>query len=96
MSGKFTKGDPRINRKGRPKGSQSTTDEVRGWVTYLIERNWHKLENAIDGMSDEKAAYFIAQYLLKLKLPTPQDEITRLPDDQFQELIKQLEQRVRQ
>ena len=87
MSGKFKKGfDERRNLKGRPKASAGSVDDVREWVTYLIEKNWHKVENALEKMTDEKAAYFIVQYLLKYKLPAPQDELVTLTDEQIDRL----------
>ena len=95
--GQFKKGhDPRRNLKGRPKSSQSTAEQVREWVTYLIEKNWPRLEAALDSMSDKEAAFFIAQYLLKHKLPTPQDEILRLTDEDFEKLVRQLQERQKQ
>ncbi len=92
-NGQFKKNDPRINRKGRPKGSQSTADDVRGWITYLVEKNWFKLENALDSMTDKEAAFFIAQYLLKFKVPPPQDEYLRIDDATFERLVTELQKR---
>ncbi len=93
-NGHFKPGDPRINRKGRPKKSDSSSDEMRAWVTYLIEKNWPRLEAAIDEMDNKQVAYFIAQHLMKWKLPTPQDPILRLSDDDFNRLVSELETRV--
>ena len=94
--GQFKKGhDPRRNLKGRPKSSQSTAEQVREWVTYLIEKNWPRLEAALDSMSDKEAAFFIAQYLLKHKLPAPMDEVMRLSDSDFERLIRTLEERTK-
>ncbi len=96
MTGQFKKGDPRINRKGRPKGSKTTADDVRGWITHIIEKNWHKLEKAVDDMGNKEAAFFIAQYLIKLKVPPPQDEFLRLSDEDFERLINELSKRTKQ
>lgn len=91
---KFQKGfDERRNLKGRPRGSKKSPDEMREWVTHLIEKNWHRLEKAMDAMDDRQAAYFMAQHLFKWRLPTPTEEVMRLSDEDFARLIKELEAR---
>ena len=91
--GAFQKGDSRINRKGRPKASKTGQDEVRTWITYLIEKNWNRLDAAIDAMTDKEAAYFVVQYLIKYKISTPQDEIMRLTSEQLDQVISELKKR---
>ena len=91
--GAFKKGDSRINRQGRPKASKTGQDEVRTWITYLIEKNWHKVESAIDAMTDSQAAHFIFQYMIKYKISTPQDEIMRLTSEQLDQVISELKKR---
>ncbi len=91
--GQFKKDDPRINRKGRPKKSESTADEMRAWITFLLEKNWPRLEAAMDAMDDKQCAYFMMQHLVKYKLPAPQDDFMRLDDATFERIVKELEKR---
>ena len=89
--GSFKKNDKRINRAGRPKGSGTRSDEVRTWVTHIVENNWHKLEAALDEMTNKEAALFMGQYLLKQVLPPPIHDLEKLTDAQLQQLLSDLQ-----
>ena len=65
----FTKGDNRINRKGRPKDSKNkSAEEFRELISEFLSDNWDKLQIAFDAMKDNEKALFIDR-LLKYKVP---------------------------
>ena len=92
-NGRFKKKDPRINRAGRPKGAPNTdVESIRHHLALLVTGNWHRLQAAIDGMSD-KDAFFAIERLLRHYLPAPQDEIKMLTADDVERIANRLQEK---
>lgn len=69
-TGTFRKGDPRINRGGRPKGSKNKrTEEWEKLANYITKRGARRLVKALENMPDDK---FIEQYAKILSYFKPQ------------------------
>ena len=93
MSKPFTKGDPRINRNGRPRGkANKSTDELREMVYNFLDRNFHEVEAEFKRMEGKDKLTFIDK-MLRHVLPAPQDELMRLSDEDLDKLIDRLKAR---
>ncbi len=79
---------------GRPKGAKNkNADDFRGMIADLLDENWQRLRNGVKEMDDPAYARFAVQYLIRLIVPNPTEEIMRLSDEQFNELINRIQKR---
>lgn len=90
MSNPFTKNDPRINRKGRPKGSPNkTVEEVRAMVQRFVENNLETLQEDFEQLEPkDKLAFF--ERLLKHVLPSPITSLEQLSENDLDVLLQRL------
>ena len=60
----YKKNDPKINRAGRPKGSQNkTTTDLRQRITELMEKNFANIEAEFNKLDSEKRLIVLERYL---------------------------------
>ncbi len=89
--------DPRRCKKptGRPKGSKNkrSADDFRELIAELLDENWQRIKNGVAEMDDKAFTRFAVQYLIRLIVPNPTEEIMRLSDEQFNELINRIKKR---
>ncbi|MFW6275485.1 MAG: DUF5681 domain-containing protein [bacterium] len=79
------------NPSGRPKGQQNrTTEQIRDTFLSFINDNMSGLQESFDKLEPKDKLQFIEK-IAKLILPRPLNELERLPEDQFQELIGRLQ-----
>ena len=89
----FTKGDPRINTKGRPKGkANKTTEELRDLLKRFIDNNLDKLQDDFDKLDPKDRLAFIDR-ILKHVLPAPVQDITQFSEEDLDILINRLQKR---
>ena len=90
MANPFTKNDPRINRKGRPKGSPNkTVEEVRGLVQQFVENNLETLQADFEQLEPKDRLMFIER-LLKHVLPSPIASLEQLSEQDLDILLEKL------
>jgi hypothetical protein len=90
MANPFTKNDPRINRKGRPKGSPNkTVEEVRGLVQQFVENNLETLQADFEQLEPKDRLLFIER-LLKHVLPSPIASLEQLSEADLDILLDKL------
>jgi hypothetical protein len=90
MANPFVKGDPRINRKGRPKGSPNKTiEEVRGLIQQFVESNLETLQSDFEQLESKDRLLFIER-LLKHILPSPIASLEQLSENDLDLLLDKL------
>jgi len=94
MNTKFKKGeDPRRNTNGRPAGAKNkSTDQLRKLLQEFIESKLQELETIWSGLEDKEKLNYIDK-LLKHILPSPQDELLKLSDEDLDRIIEKLKKR---
>ena len=60
----YSKGDPKINRKGRPKGSRNiVTDDIRANISAFIAHNWPSIQQSYEKLDADKQLIFFEKLL---------------------------------
>lgn len=85
MAKPFESNDPRINRKGRPKGSENkSTTDLREWVKTFLEGKTADLKKEWQKLKPEQKFQFFEK-LLAYTLPKPQSIDLNLDFNRFTE-----------
>lgn len=78
------------NPNGRPKGSRNrTTEELRKIFISFLEHNIDEIQSSFDELDAKNKLMFIEK-VARLVIPAPLPEIERMPEDQFNLLIRRL------
>ncbi|HDP55268.1 MAG TPA: hypothetical protein ENN24_06275 [Bacteroidetes bacterium] len=90
MANPFTKNDPRINRKGRPKGSPNkTVEELRSAIKHFIDDNLETLQADFDKLEPKDRLAFVER-LLKHVLPPMVTSLEQLSEADLDILLNKL------
>jgi hypothetical protein len=86
---KFTKNDPRINRKGRPKTENKSNEELRQMIREFVSENLklEDLQKEFDKITKPELKFKIRMDFIKMLLPDPINP-EKLPEETYQEIIK--------
>jgi hypothetical protein len=88
--GKWKQGESG-NKTGRPKGVRNkTTEQIRRTVSKFISGNLTKLQQDFDDLKTPRERLQFIEKMLKFILPPPQDELTKLTDEDLDRLINKL------
>lgn len=84
-SGRFTKGDPRINRKGRPKVGQSLTEKFQDALAERLNGDYTKLDSVIDAIVAKalKGDLSAADWLISRGYGKVADRVEFTPKQEF-------------
>ncbi len=88
----FTKGDSRINRKGRPKGSKNNIYGTRKYLQGLLEDNRDKLKEEIEKLEGKE---FVDRYikLMEFLLAKRQNQVLsvdKLSDSEINDILENI------
>ena len=92
----FVKGDKRINRAGRPKGTPNrTTEQIRGMIEDFISKNLKDIQKEYDKLEGKDKLVFLER-LLKHAIPPPPPEnlLEGMSDTDLDLLINYLQKRM--
>ena len=86
----FTKGDPRINRAGRPrKDPDKSIEEIKQIAVDFLAEKLPDLYTVYDELKPRER-HTLLTTLFRLTVPPPQDPLMRLSDDQLDQIIQKL------
>lgn len=86
----FSKGDPLINRTGRPKGTKSkSAEQIRKLLRDFISDNIETIQADYEQLPAKDRLFFLDR-IIRHVMPAPMNDLERLPDDQLDELIKRI------
>jgi hypothetical protein len=91
--GKFKQGESG-NLAGRPKGVKNkSSEQLRRTISRFISGNLTRLQSDFEALKTPRERLAFIEKMLKFILPPPQDELTRLSDQDLDRLINKLKNR---
>lgn len=93
MANPFVKGDERINRKGRPKGSpNNSVQAIRVFFRAFLSENMESLQRDFDSLKSPEKRLNYLERIARLILPPPLPLFETMTEDQFEEFIKEIKE----
>ena len=88
----FVKGDSRINKAGRPKGSPNrTTEELRSLLKQFIDSNLDQLQADFDKLDPKDRLAFLDRIIKHVLPPVPPENLLEgMSDEDLEKLVKHL------
>ncbi len=88
----FSKGDPNINRAGRPKGvPNKSTEELRGTLQTFIEGNLERMQADFDALDPHQRLTMLERFLRHV-LPPMVTDLSQLSEKDLDVLLERLKQ----
>lgn len=88
----FSKGDPNINRAGRPKGvPNKSTEELRSTLKAFIEGNLERMQADFDALEPHQRLTMLERFLRHV-LPPMVTDLSQLSEKDLDVLLERLKQ----
>ena len=93
MTGRFKKGDERINRKGRPRSNPNTSVQaIRGVFSAFLAENIKRLQSDFDSLKSPEKRLNYLERIARLILPPPLPLFETMTEEQFQEFLNEIKE----